>query len=914
VVIYLSKQTQTESQADKALQAEKYIVSGMTCAACQANIQKAVCKLDGVEGAEVNLLTNEMSVRFDPNAVDSDRIISAVERIGYGADVDAKGQKQTSTSGAAVQADRSVSGASQSDASPPVQNRASRAAWETARQLKRQLIVGLLWLLPLMYITMGGMIGLPLPAFLSGLENAVNYAFTQLLLTLPVLFVNRSYFRSGFKGLTHLLPNMDSLIAVGSSAAVVYGIFAIYRMAYGTGHGDMGLVEHYYHQLYFESAAMILVIITIGKYLEARSKGHTSDAITKLIELAPAEAEVLLDGEVTVVPVQQIVPGDLVQIRPGASIPVDGLIESGHASLDESALTGESLPAERGVGEKVTAGTVSRGGYFTFRATNVGDDTDLAKIIRLVEEAAASKAPISRLVDRIAAIFVPVVMAIALVVLIIWLVTGNGLETALNMSISVLVISCPCALGLATPLAIMAGTGQGSRHNVLIKSGEALETMHNIQTVVLDKTGTITAGRPVVTDVLPSESHTSEELLILASGIEQHSEHILAEAIMAYAATQNIARPECDNFQNIPGRGVEAVVNGRTGRGGNFVFAADILGGSAAEQLLSEQNIALADQGKTPLYFFEDDRYVGAIALADPIKKGSAEAIRALRENGLKVVMLTGDNQRTARAIQQKLGLEDVISDVLPDEKAAVVQSLQEDGALVAMVGDGINDAPALERADVGVAIGSGTDVAIESADIVLMKNDLRDVVTAISLSKATMRNIRQNLFWAFIYNVLGIPIAAGLLQPAFGISLNPMLGATAMALSSLFVVGNALRLTRWKPAPLPAAEPERVNDPSSQPQIVQNLQESPQQSSQKSPQGGTSMNKQYLLQINGMSCGHCSAAVTKALKAVPGVLDAEVNLEEKNATVSAGEDVLAEDLDKAVVEAGYEVVGVNEK
>ncbi len=910
MVIYLSKQTQTKPEVDKALQAEKYIVSGMTCAACQANIQKAVSKLDGVEDAEVNLLTNEMSVRFDPNAVDSDRIISAVERIGYGAGVDAKGQKQVSTSAASAQADRSISGAAKSDASPPAQNRASRAAWETARQLKRQLIVGLLWLLPLMYITMGGMIGLPLPSFLSGHENAVNYAFTQLLLTLPVLFVNRSYFRSGFKGLTHLLPNMDSLIAVGSSAAVIYGIFAIYRMAYGTGHGDMSLVDHYYHQLYFESAAMILVIITIGKYLEARSKGHTSDAITKLIELAPAEAEVLIDGEVTVVPVQQIMPGDLVQIRPGASIPVDGVIESGHASLDESALTGESLPAERGVGEKVTAGTVSRGGYFTFRTTNVGDDTDLAKIIRLVEEAAASKAPISRLVDRIAAIFVPVVLAIALVVLIVWLLTGNGLEIALNMSISVLVISCPCALGLATPLAIMAGTGQGSRHNVLIKSGEALETMHNIQTVVLDKTGTITAGHPVVTDVLPSESHTSEELLTLAAGIEQHSEHILAEAIMAYAAKQNITRPECVNFQNIPGRGVEAVVNGRTGRGGNFVFATEILGNSVADQLLNEQNIALADQGKTPLYFFEDDRYVGAIALADPIKKGSAEAIRALRENGLKVVMLTGDNHRTARAIQHKLGLEDVVSDVLPDEKAAVVQSLQKDGALVAMVGDGINDAPALERANVGVAIGSGTDVAIESADIVLMKNDLRDVVTAISLSKATMRNIRQNLFWAFIYNVLGIPIAAGLLQPSFGISLNPMLGATAMALSSLFVVGNALRLTRWKPVPLPAAEPERVNDPLLQPQNDQNYQ----QNSQKSPQGGTSMNKQYILQINGMSCGHCSAAVTKALKAVPGVLDAEVNLEEKNATVSAGENVLAEDLDKAVVEAGYEVESVNEK
>lgn len=751
---------------------EKYTVSGMTCAACSAAVERAVSQVPGVSSVNVNLLANVMVVEYDESALDASRIIAAVSDAGYAAAPASAEQQRTQAA--------------------PV-----GAITDEIAQMKKRVVVSLVFMVLLMYVSMGHMLHLPVPAFLLGLENAGTMALLQFLLTLPVLLVNRQYFQVGFKTLWRRSPNMDSLIAIGSGAAVVYGVFALFRISYGLGHGELDLVARYSHDLYFESAGMILALITLGKFLEARSKGRTSDAIAKLMDLAPKTATVIRDGQEMEIPAADLVVGDIIVIRPGKSIPVDGVIIEGSSAVDESAITGESIPVAKTVGDPVVSATLNKAGAFKFRATRIGEDTTLAQIIRLVEEAGASKAPIAKLADRISAVFVPVVMAIALAAFIIWLLLGYPLEFALTTAVAVLVISCPCALGLATPVAIMVGTGQGALHGILIKSAEALETAHSVDTIVLDKTGTITEGRPQVTDVIPGPDLKPEELLQLAASLEKPSEHPLAEAVTAKAAQEGLEPAPVDEFMAVPGKGIRAELGGKTYLAGNLAFMQENkieLGIFAAEA------DRLAEEGKTPMYFADTRRALGLIAAADVVKPTSRQAIAALESMGLDVVMLTGDNKRTAEAIRRELNLGSALAEVLPEDKEREIRRLQEQGRKVAMVGDGINDAPALARADVGIAIGAGTDVALESADIVLVKNDLRDVVTAVKLSRATLRNIKQNLFWAFFYNSLGIPLAAGLFYPLFGWKLSPMYAAAAMSLSSIFVVTNALRLRKFTP------------------------------------------------------------------------------------------------------------------
>ncbi len=703
-------------------------------------------------------------------------------------------------------------------------------------------------MIPLMYVTMGHMVGLSLPSFLDGMENAVSFAFTQLLLCLPIIYVNRQYYSKGFRTLFHLAPNMDSLIAIGSCASLVYGIVAIYRMSYGLGNGDMELVHRYYHDLYFESAAMILALITVGKYLEARSKGKTSEAITKLLDLAPKTAVVERGGKETEIPVEQVQAGDIVAVRPGSSIPVDGFIIEGTTSVDEAAITGESIPVHKQVNDTVIAATMNKTGFIRFKATRVGDDTTFSQIIRLVEEASSSKAPIAKIADKIAGVFVPVVIGVAVVTAIVWLAVGASFEFALSCAISVLVISCPCALGLATPVAIMVGTGKGAENGILIRSGEALEMAHNIQSVVLDKTGTITQGKPVVTNV---ETILSEqEFLSLAAGLEEKSEHPLAEAILEYAKKKSVKPAGITEFVSVPGRGVK-------GKLGNTRYIA------GNRRMLKEQGIplgdyaqrldVLADEGKTPMLFADENRILGILSVADVVKPTSREAVRQLKEQGVEVVMLTGDNRRTAEAIRRELDIDTVIAEVLPQDKEREIVKLQEQGKKVAMVGDGINDAPALARADVGMAIGAGTDVAIESADVVLMKNDLLDAVTAIRLSKAVIRNIKQNLFWAFFYNSLGIPVAAGVFYHAFGWKLNPMIGAAAMSMSSIFVVTNALRLKNFR---VSRSETSEAAESEMQEAMLQSNEIENEIKEEKT---------MITMKINGMMCPHCQAAVKKS-------------------------------------------------
>lgn len=751
---------------------EKYTVSGMTCAACSAAVERAVSQVPGVSSVNVNLLANVMVVEYDESALDASRIIAAVSDAGYAAAPASAEQQRTQAA--------------------PV-----GAITDEIAQMKKRVVVSLVFMVLLMYVSMGHMLHLPVPAFLLGLENAGTMALLQFLLTLPVLLVNRQYFQVGFKTLWRRSPNMDSLIAIGSGAAVVYGVFALFRISYGLGHGELDLVARYSHDLYFESAGMILALITLGKFLEARSKGRTSDAIAKLMDLAPKTATVIRDGQEMEIPAADLVVGDIIVIRPGQSIPVDGVIIEGSSAVDESAITGESIPVAKTVGDPVVSATLNKAGAFKFRATRIGEDTTLAQIIRLVEEAGASKAPIAKLADRISAVFVPVVMAIALAAFIIWLLLGYPLEFALTTAVAVLVISCPCALGLATPVAIMVGTGQGALHGILIKSAEALETAHSVDTIVLDKTGTITEGRPEVTDVIPGPDLKPEELLQLAASLEKPSEHPLAEAVTAKAAQEGLEPAPVDEFMAVPGKGIRAELGGKTYLAGNLAFMQENkieLGIFAAEA------DRLAEEGKTPMYFADTRRALGLIAAADVVKPTSRQAIAALESMGLDVVMLTGDNKRTAEAIRRELNLGSALAEVLPEDKEREIRRLQEQGRKVAMVGDGINDAPALARADVGIAIGAGTDVALESADIVLVKNDLRDVVTAVKLSRATLRNIKQNLFWAFFYNSLGIPLAAGLFYPLFEWKLSPMYAAAAMSLSSIFVVTNALRLRKFTP------------------------------------------------------------------------------------------------------------------
>ena len=843
---------------------EKYRVTGMTCSACSARVDKCVRKLTGVQDVSVNLLTNSMSVIYDEAVLSADDIVRAVTDAGYGAAPEkaAAAATPSPTAGTDVLA-------------------------EQMKEMKIRLIVSFSFLIPLMYVSMGSMMGLPLPGFLSGMENAVAFSLTQFLLCLPIVYVNRRYYQVGFKTLFHGAPNMDTLIAIGSSAALIYGLFAIYRIGYGLGVMDMELVHQYHMDLYFESAATILALITLGKTLEARSKGKTGEALSKLMKLVPEVALVERDGVQMEIPSSQVLSGDTVVVKPGSRVPVDGVILEGRSSLDESAITGESIPVEKGPGDTVVSATINKTGFFKFRATKVGDDTTLSQIIHLVEEASSSKAPIAKIADKIAGIFVPIVMTIAVIAAIVWLLLGYDFEFAMSTGIAVLVVSCPCALGLATPVAIMVGTGKGAEYGILIKSGEALETAHHINTVVLDKTGTITEGRPQVTDIIPASGLTEENLLRIAASLEKPSEHPLAEAILKQA--EHMELPAVTSFTAVPGRGVSGVIDDvRYFAGNQALLTEQGIAAPEAEKLLAD----LADAGKTPLLFASEKEYLGLIAVSDVVKPTSFAAIQAFKKMGIDVVMLTGDNQRTADAIKRQLDIPKVIAGVLPQDKEREIARLQQEGRRTAMIGDGINDAPALARADVGIAIGAGTDVALESADIVLMKSDLMDAVTAVQLSKAVLRNIKQNLFWAFFYNTIGIPLAAGLLFIPFGLRLSPMFGAAAMSLSSVCVVSNALRLKFFKPKQAPVPVTDAINTVSVSDTNIQ--KEEPTMT----------------IKIEGMMCAHCAAAVTKALTAIDGV-SANVSLEDKAAYVTLSKEVATEALTQAVVDAGYEVIGV---
>ena len=753
---------------------QKFDVAGMTCASCSANVEKTLSKLEGVNSVNVNLLSNSVTVDYDSDVMDNAKIIKTIEDAGYGASEVVKDNKQAKKA---------------EDNTSLIDNE--------IKDLKIRVIVSFIFLIPLMYVSMGEMFNMPFPSWLSGTENALSFAFTQLLLTIPVVYVNITYYKVGFKTLFHRTPNMDSLIALGSGAALVYGIFAIYRIGYGLGHNELAIVDQYAGDLYFEAVAMILALITLGKLLETRAKGKTSEAISKLMDLAPKTASVIRDGQEIEIPIEEVEIDEVIIVRPGQSVPVDGVIIEGSSSVDQSALTGESIPVEKHEGDTVISATINKTGSFKFKAKKVGDDTTLSQIIQLVEDASSSKAPIAKMADKVSAIFVPVVLVIAVLATIVWLLMGQSFEFAMSIGIAILVIACPCALGLATPVAIMVGTGRGASNGILIKSAQALETLHEVESVVLDKTGTITEGKPVVTDIITSDSINERDLLHIAAAIEGPSEHPLAEAIVQKAKEEGLSFKEAEDFNAIPGRGIIAVVDDEEYIAGNLALMEeeDIDVGS-----LKDKSDEFATEGKTPLYFADGYKVLGIIAVADVVKPTSRKAIENFKKMGIDVTMLTGDNEKTAEAIRKQLDIDKVISEVLPQDKEEEIRKIQESGKKVAMIGDGINDAPALARADVGIAIGAGTDIAIESADIVLMKSDLLDAVTAIQLSHATIKNIKQNLFWAFFYNSLGIPLAAGIFYTSLGWKLNPMFGAAAMSLSSVFVVTNALRLKLFNP------------------------------------------------------------------------------------------------------------------
>ena len=848
---------------------ERFDISGMTCSACSRRVHKAVEALPGVSEVNVNLLKNSLSVDFDEGALSDRDIVAAVEKAGYGA-IPHKAAKEKSR-------------AEQLDP----------AALEIA-DMKRRLIVSFAFSLPLFYVSMGHMLGLPLPGFLLGEQNALAFAFTQFLLTIPVMVVNGKYYRVGFKTLFSGSPNMDSLIAIGSGAAAVFGIFAIYKISFALGRGDLETVHRFAMNLYFESAAMILTLITLGKFFEARAKGKTSEALAKLMDLAPKTATVLREGREMVIPREEVQVGDSVVVKAGESVPVDGVISEGYGFLDESAITGESLPLEKRAGETVTGATINKSGHFVMRASRVGDDSTLAQIIKLVDEATSSKAPIARLADRISGVFVPAVILIALAATGIWLLLGYGPEFALSIGISVLVISCPCALGLATPTAIMVGTGRGAANGILLKSAEAIETAQAVDTVVLDKTGTVTEGRPVLTDIFPAGGLSEDELLTLAASLEKLSEHPLGLAIVEEAEKRSLPLRRVEDFAQTPGRGLRGTIDGAPCLAGNLRMLED--GGLTPGTELLGRSEALAEEGRTALYFARGRELAGLIAVADVIKKSSRRAVAELRAMGLDLVMITGDNAVTAEAVRRQAGIGRVLAEVLPQDKEREVRALQERGHKVAMVGDGINDAPALARADVGIAIGAGTDIAIESADIVLMKSDLMDVATAVQLSRAVMRNIRQNLFWAFFYNIVGIPVAAGAFYSLWGLTLNPMIAAAAMSLSSVSVVSNALRLRFFKPRLLAAEDTE-----ASGPSAAADTNPTPERNFMKKK-----------ISIEGMSCGHCTGSVDKALRALSGVTEVKVELEGKSATVEAAESVSDDLLKKTVTDLGFTVTGIN--
>lgn len=909
---------------------KKFDVSGMTCSSCVANITKAVEKLDGVSGANVNLMTNSMKVNFDENIVDDEKIIGAVEKIGYGASP--AGEKTKSE-------DR------------PVDDR--------EKALKHRLISSSIFMLILMYIAMGPMIHLPTPGIFHGREGAIIFAFSQFLLALPVVYINRDFYISGFKGLKNRAPNMDSLVAIGSLAALVYGIFAIYMMAYGFGQGDMELVDAYRHNLYFESSAMILTLITVGKYLEEKSKNKTRSSLSNLMDLAPKMATVIEDGEEVVKNIEDVRVGDILLVRPGESVAVDGKVIEGASSLDESAVTGESIPVQKSVGDRVISASINTTGSFKFKAEKVGEDTTISQIIKLVDEANQSKAPIAKLADEIAGVFVPAVLIIAALTFVVWMALGYGFENALNFAISVLVISCPCALGLATPVSIMVATGKSADFGLLFKNAEVLENLHKIDVIVMDKTGTITEGKPILTDIVTDLDE--ENFLKIAGSIEKNSQHPLASAIINYAQENDIDLEEITNFNSVSGRGLNGEIAGNKYLAGNLEY-------------MLEENIDLKDfrskaeelagEGKTSMYFANENEVLGIISVKDLPKESSKDAIKLLRDMGKKIIMLTGDNEKTAEAIADEIGVDETLAGLLPQDKNKEIDKIQKSGKKVLMIGDGINDAPSLAKADIGMAIGHGTDVAIESSDVVLMRSDLLDVVSALELSKATIKNIKQNLFWAFFYNTIGIPLAAGLLFPAFGIKLSPMFAALAMSLSSVFVVNNALRLRRFKPRGVKRSLEEAK--PSNEKEIVkeENLIEKNEKRTKIKVEGMTcghcekrvadalektgkakdvvashenssvefidqglrpeeienaieeagykiiknkgEDNMEKILNVEGMSCNHCTASVRKALEGLDGVKEADVSLEEKNARVELDKDVADEALVKAVEDAGY--------
>ena len=909
---------------------KKFDVSGMTCSACVANVTKAVEKLDGVSGANVNLMTNSMKVNFDENIVDDEKIIGAVEKIGYGASP--AGEKTKSE-------DR------------PVDDR--------EKALKHRLISSIIFMLILMYIAMGPMIHLPTPGIFHGREGAIIFAFSQFLLALPVVYINRDFYISGFKGLKNRAPNMDSLVAIGSLAALVYGIFAIYMMAYGFGQGDMELVDAYRHNLYFESSAMILTLITVGKYLEEKSKNKTRSSLANLMDLAPKMATVIEDGEEVVKNIEDVRVGDILLVRPGESVAVDGEVIEGASSLDESAVTGESIPVQKSVGDRVISASINTTGSFKFKAEKVGEDTTISQIIKLVDEANQSKAPIAKLADEIAGVFVPAVLIISAITFGVWMAMGYGFENALNFAISVLVISCPCALGLATPVSIMVATGKSADFGLLFKNAEVLENLHKIDVIVMDKTGTITEGKPILTDIVTDLDE--ENFLKIAGSIEKNSQHPLASAIINYAQENDIDLEEITNFNSVSGRGLNGEIAGNKYLAGNLEYMLEEKIDLKDFQAKAEE---LAGEGKTSMYFANESEVLGIISVKDLPKKSSRDAIKLLRDMGKKIIMLTGDNEKTAEAIADEIGVDQTLAGLLPQDKNKEIDKIQKSGKKVLMIGDGINDAPSLAKADIGMAIGHGTDVAIESSDVVLMRSDLLDVVSALELSKATIKNIKQNLFWAFFYNTIGIPLAAGLLFPAFGIKLSPMFAALAMSLSSVFVVNNALRLRRFKPRGVKRSLEEAK--PSNEKEIVkeENLIEknekrtkikvegmtcghcekrvadalektgkakdvvanhenssvefidqglSPEEIENAIEEAGYKIiknkgedNMEKILNVEGMSCNHCTASVKKALEGLDGVKEADVSLEGKNAKVELDKDVADEALVKAVEDAGY--------
>lgn len=909
---------------------KKFDVSGMTCSSCVANVTKAVEKLDGVSDANVNLMTNSMKVNFDENIVDDEKIIGAVEKIGYGA---------------------SPAGEKTKSEDKPLDDR--------EKALKHRLIYSIIFMVVLMYIAMGPMINLPTPGIFHGREGAIIFAFSQFLLALPVVYINRDFFISGFKGLKNRAPNMDSLVAIGSLAALVYGIFAIYMMAYGFGQGDMELVDAYRHNLYFESSAMILTLITVGKYLEEKSKNKTRSSLANLMDLAPKMATVIEDGEEVVKNIEDVRVGDILLVRPGESVAVDGKVIEGASSLDESAVTGESIPVQKSVGDRVISASINTTGSFKFQAEKVGEDTTISQIIKLVDEANQSKAPIAKLADEIAGVFVPAVLIIAAITFGVWMALGYGFENALNFAISVLVISCPCALGLATPVSIMVATGKSADFGLLFKNAEVLENLHKIDVIVMDKTGTITEGKPILTDIVTDLDQN--EFLKIAGSIEKNSQHPLASAIINYAQENDIDLEEITNFNSVSGRGLNGEIAGNKYLAGNLEY-------------MLEENIDLKDfkskaeelagEGKTSMYFANEREVLGIISVKDLPKESSKDAIKLLRDMGKKIIMLTGDNEKTAEAIADEIGVDQTLAGLLPQDKNKEIDNIQKSGKKVLMIGDGINDAPSLAKADIGMAIGHGTDVAIESSDVVLMRSDLLDVVSALELSKATIKNIKQNLFWAFFYNTIGIPLAAGLLFPAFGIKLSPMFAALAMSLSSVFVVNNALRLRRFKPRgvkrSLKEAKPSNEKEIAKEENLIEKNEKrtkikvegmtcghcekrvadalektgkakdvvanhenssvefidqglSPEEIENAIEEAGYKIiknkgedNMEKILNVEGMSCNHCTAAVRKALEGLDGVKEADVSLEGKNAKVELDKEVADEALVKAVEDAGY--------